>query len=380
MPLAPACEVTTTARATSRNDNRRLWLAYGLLSLLAWLLYGVAGTDWQRGTRTLWDGLYEASWNLAPALALGPVALPWMRWLQQMQRPLLARLCWHALAALLFVLVWQLLNFLAATLFFGAAHAQATFDQGLVWRSVWGLLVYGALVFGFGNALLARQAHAAALRTAQAEAALVRAELATISGKLNPHFLFNTLNSLLMLTRQGNAQANQAEQGLLAFSNLMRYVLDSTRQPDSRVALSEELAFVRSYLHLEQLRLGERLRVVWQIDAAAEEEDIPPLSLQPLVENAIAHGIAPLVDGGELLIAAQRTAEGLRLQVRDNGCGCVWPAPTTASTHGPARHGGVGLSSLQRRFALDYAGRARFTVRTAPGQGFAVDIFIPCAN
>ncbi len=377
MPILKARAVTPT-----HSSNRRLWLAYGLLSLLGWLLYGVAGTDWQRGTRTLWDGLYEATWNLAPALVLGPLALPWMRWLQQTPRSLAARLGWHALGALLFVLAWQVLNFVAAVLFFGTAHAQATFEQSLVWRSAWGLVIYGALVFGFGNALLLRRANAAALRTAQAEAALVRAELASISGKLNPHFLFNTLNSLLMLTR---ARSTQAEEGLLAFSKLMRYVLDSTRQPNSRVPLAEELAFVRSYLHLEQLRLGERLRLVWHVDPAAEEEDIPPLSLQPLVENAVAHGIAPQVEGGELHITAQRTADGLQLQVRDDGPGCVWPLPRTATTAtpatststSPARNGGVGLSALQRRFALDYEGRARFTVHTAPGQGFAVDIFIP---
>jgi signal transduction histidine kinase len=383
MPSLKAPAVTPEV-TPEHSSHRRLWLAYGLLSLLAWLLYGVAGTDWQRGTRTIWDGLYEASWNLAPALVLGPLALPWMRWLQQTPRSLAARLAWHALAALLFVLAWQVLNFVAAALFFGSAHAQATLEQSLVWRSAWGVVVYVALVFGFGNALLLRRANAAALRTAQAEAALVRAELATISGKLNPHFLFNTLNSLLMLTR---ARSAQAEEGLLAFSKLMRYVLDSTRQPDSRVALSEELAFVRSYLHLEQLRLGGRLRVVWHIDPAAEEEDIPPLSLQPLVENAIVHGIAPQVDGGELHITAQRAADGLRLQVRDDGPGCVWPLPTSATTAtatataaastAPARNGGVGLSALQRRFALDYEGRAHLAVQTAPGQGFAVDIFIP---
>jgi signal transduction histidine kinase len=375
----------TPATTQGQANNRRLWLAYGLLCLLAWLLYGVAGTDWQRGTRTLWDGLYEATWNLVPALVLGPLALPWMRWLQQTPRSLTARLAWHALGALLFVLAWQVLNFAAAALFFGTEHAQATFEQSLVWRSAWGVVVYVALVLGFGNALLLRRANAAALRTAQAEAALVRAELATISGKLNPHFLFNTLNSLLMLTRQRSAQA---EEGLLAFSKLMRYVLDSTRQPNHRVPLAEDLEFVRSYLHLEQLRLGERLRVVWHIDPAAEEEDIPPLSLQPLVENAIAHGIAPQLDGGELHITAQRTAEGLHLQVRDDGPGCVWPLPTAGAlpdaasppapaAPAPVRQGGVGLGALQRRFFLDYEGRARFTVQTAPGQGFAVDIFIP---
>jgi LytS/YehU family sensor histidine kinase len=281
-----------------------------------------------------------------------------------------AALAWHILGALVFVGLWQLLDFGALALLFGATHAMATCEQSLIWRAAWGVVIYAALVVGFDNALLARRAHAAALRTAQAEAALVRAELAAINGKLNPHFLFNTLNSLLLLTRRGSAEA---EHGLLAFSRLMRYVLDSTRQPDSRVPLGDELAFVRSYLHLEQLRLGARLRVSWQIEPGAEEENIPPLTLQPLVENAIAHGIAPQVEGGDLHIQARRSADGLHLQVRDNGPGCVWPQPAPLIPN----ERGVGLSALQRRFELDYGGHARLEVRTAPGQGFAVDIFIP---
>jgi Histidine kinase len=346
---------------------RRIWLAYGLLGLLAWLLYGVAGTDWQRGTRTFLEGLYEASWSLGPGLLLGPLAYPWTRWLQQRHALLLARLAWHALGALVFVVLWQGLDFFIAWLFFGLPHAQATLEQGLVWRAVWGLVLYAGLVFGFGSALLQHRAHQQALRAAQAEAALVRAELAAVQGKLNPHFLFNTLNSLLMLTRRDPARAEGA---LLGFSRLMRYVLDSTRQSGSRVLLRDELAFVRDYLQLEQLRLGDRLRVVWQIDPRAEDEEIPPLTLQPLVENAVAHGIAPQLQGGELSISARLSVEGLHLQVRDDGAGCNWPPPASARQ-------GIGLSALQRRFELDFDGRAQFRISTQPGQGFAVDLLIP---
>jgi hypothetical protein len=360
----PASPIPAT---TLPSQPRRLWLAYGLLSLLAWLLYAVAGTDWQRGTRTFWEGLYEASWSLGPGLLLGPLVFPWTRWLQRRHALLLVRLAWQGLGALLFVVLWQGLDFFIAWFFFGLPHAQATFEQSVVWRAAWGVVVYSGLVFGFGSALMGHRANQQALRAAQAEAALVRAELAAVQGKLNPHFLFNTLNSLLMLTRRDPARAESA---LLGFSRLMRYVLDSTRQSGGRVLLREELAFVRDYLQLEQLRLGERLRVVWHIDPRAEEEEIPPLTLQPLVENAVAHGIAPQLNGGELCITARLSPEGLHLQVRDDGAGCHWPPA-------PGAREGVGLSALQRRFELDFDGCAQFKISTQTGQGFAVDLLIP---
>jgi LytS/YehU family sensor histidine kinase len=231
-----------------------------------------------------------------------------------------------------------------------------------------------ALVLGFGGALDTRSAQRAALGAARAEAALVRAELSAISGKLNPHFLFNTLNSLLMLTRR---DAAAAEQALLCFSRLMRYVLDTRRGAADRVALRDEIDFVRDYLALESLRLGPRLRVDWQIDPATLDDPIPPLSLQPLVENCIVHGLAPQLAGGTVRIQAQRLSspEALALRVDDDGAGCPWPPPPAQQ-----QRGGVGLSALRRRFELDFDGQARLTVRSAPGAGFQVEILIPQAS
>ena len=216
----------------------------------------------------------------------------------------------------------------------------------------------------------ARRAHAAALTAAQAEAALVRAELAAISGKLNPHFLFNTLNSLVFLVRK---DAAVAEQSLLRFSAMMRYLLD-TQRDTGRPRLRDELDFVRDYLALESLRLGTRLRIEWQIDPATLDDELPPLTLQPLVENCILHGIAPRLAGGTVRIEAERRLQpsALVLRVADDGAGCIWPVPAAEG-----RRQGVGLSALRRRFELDYAGQARMSVHSAPGAGFRVEITIP---
>lgn len=354
------------------HSQRRLWLGYAGLALLGWVLYATASTDWLRDTRTIWDGLYDALWNLGTPVLLGPLAWPWTGWVRA--RPAALRALLHGLGALGFVAAWLLADYLLASLLFGGAHAQASFQQGLAWRCAVGLFGYGALVLGFGNVRNARQAQAAALQAAQAErdsaraqAALVRAELALIQGKLNPHFLFNTLNSLLMLTRRDPARAEGA---LLTFSRLMRYVLDRSREPEARVTLRDELAFVRDYLGLEQLRLGERLQVDWAIEPAAEDAELPPLTLQPLVENAVQHGIAPLVRGGCLHLSATLQGDLLQLRVQDDGAGTAWPPP-------PGGRRGVGLDALQRRLALDPSGRARLQVRSAPGAGFTVTLDLP---
>ena len=359
--------------AAARRGDRRLWLGYAGLCLLCWLLYAVAGTEWLRGAWRFWEAAYEATWNLVPAMLLGIGVLPWVRWLQGRAGSLSRRLAAHGLGALLFAALWQAVDFALAAAFFGRDHAAATFEQRVVWRSAWAVLVYTALVVGFGGALHARRAHRAALAAAEAEAALVRAELAAISGKLNPHFLFNTLNSIIVLTRK---DARAAERALLSFSRMLRYLLDTNRGGAERVRLQEELDFVRDYLELESMRLGPRLGVVWGLDEATGDDTIPPLTLQPLVENAIVHGIAPRTEPGTVHIECRRLAapERLLLRVSDDGAGCVWP-PAAGAKASP----GIGLGALRRRFELDYGGRAGFDVRSSPGAGFRIEIVIPQA-
>jgi Histidine kinase len=384
---------TVSAPAALQGERRRLLLAYAGLGLLCWTLYAVAVTDWQRGSFSLLEAAYQATWMLWPALLLGLLVLPWVRLVRAASPRLVGRVALHGVGALVFVGLWQGAAYLAAHALYGAEHAAATAEQQLVWLGVLGVLVYAALVLGFGGVLHARQARGAALaaeraqaalalNAAQSEAALVKAELAAISGKLNPHFLFNTLNSLRLLINQ-DPQA--AEQSLLCFSRMMRYVLDTQRGTHDRVRLGDELDFVRDYLALEALRLGPRLRVDWQIDPATLDAAVPPLTLQPLVENSINHGIAPRVQGGTVHIHSRHQAvpgipgAALALRVADDGEGCVWPpaTPPLAPTGRPRRGGGVGLGALLRRFELDYDGQAQLDVRSAPGKGFCVDILIP---
>ncbi len=342
--------------------------------MLAWLLYVLAGAEFQRGLWQLWVAVYQASLSLWPPMLLGLAVLPWVRALQRLDSSGGLVASAHVMGALLFGLAWQALEFSSSWLMFGIDHASAVLTQTLLWRAIWGLVVYAAIATGFTAALQTRRARAAALAAAQAESALARAELAVISGKLNPHFLFNTLNTLIALTRK-DPQA--AEAALLRFAGMLRYVLDTKRSATDRVPLADEIEFVRDYLALESLRLGPRLQIDWQLDPATLQDEIPPLTLQPLVENSVLHGVAPRVGGGSIRIRSGRNAlnQSLELSVEDDGPGCD-PARLSQDEASSTRKG-IGLAALKRRFALDYDGRARLRVQTAPGAGFRVDLWIP---
>ncbi|WP_428503621.1 sensor histidine kinase [Roseateles sp.] len=383
-PLNPSQSWNTGSR-------RRFWLAYGGACLLTWLLYVVAGLDYQRGQQgvwQLWSAVYEATLTLWAPMLMGVLVYPWVRWLHERDFGLLSLAALHAAAALLFSTVWLASDFVLASLLFGPEHAEATLMQTALWRAITGVFVYVPVSTGFAAVLNARRARRNAVAAAQAESALARAELAAISGKLNPHFLFNTLNSLIALTRK---DAKAAETALLRFSDMLRYVLDSKRGVADRVTLEEELGFVRDYLALESLRLGQRLSVEWALDPQTLQDEIPPLTLQPLVENSIIHGISPSVKGGCISISARRDAltQGLALTVKDDGAGCdparlnaqdaVASPSDAAHVGGGHRGGGIGLGALRRRFALDFDGRARMHIHTAPGAGFRVDLWIPQA-
>jgi len=358
--------------ASTPVGRRRLWQSYAEVCALTWALFVLAGTEFQNGPWKIWEALFQATLTLWAPMLLGALVYPWMRGLERRALSPRVQAAWHAVAAVLFSSCWLGLDYELSLALFGDAHADAMLAQSILWRSLWGILVYAALATGFGAVLNARRARQLAVAAAQAESALARAELSAISGKLNPHFLFNTLNSLIALTRK---DARAAEAALLRFAGMLRYVLDTKRTATDRVTVQEEADFLRDYLSLEALRLGARLRVEWALDEAVMDDELPPLTLQPLVENCIVHGIAPRVGGGCIQISARRDAMtgDLALCVRDDGEGCD---PALLESPPPGRRG-IGLSALRRRFELDYDGRARFSIRTTPGQGFQVDLRIP---
>ena len=203
----------------------------------------------------------------------------------------------------------------------------------------------------------------AALQRTQLEARLAEAQLDALRMQLHPHFLFNTINAISVLMRKG--ESSSAIRMLGGLGDLLRRSLASTRV--EFVPLDEELEFIGRYLDIETTRFPDRLRVSLEIEPAARRARVPCLILQPIVENAIEHGIAPKISGGKITITA-RVADGkLVLVVRDDGVGL--------SDELTPRGHGVGLSHVRKRLAQLYPGRHRFTLEPAdPGTVATVEL------
>jgi signal transduction histidine kinase len=205
-------------------------------------------------------------------------------------------------------------------------------------------------------------------READALAAeLVQARLQALRMQINPHFLFNTLNSISALIHQNPADADRM---IVRLSELLRRTLD---QGDTQeVPLREEIEFLKIYLEIEQVRFQERLSVGFNIEPGALELLVPHLILQPLVENAIRHGIEPREQPGRIEITARFVnGDTLELIVRDNGNGLP-------ETGGAKSREGIGLANVRSRLAHLYGTAHEFQIGPADGGGVEVRVRIPC--
>jgi two-component system LytT family sensor kinase len=198
----------------------------------------------------------------------------------------------------------------------------------------------------------------------RAELQLARSQLQVLKMQLDPHFLFNTFNSIAALMHRDAAAADAM---LTRLSELLRITL--SRSGDQEVTLGEELEFLRLYLEIQQSRFGERLAVDWRVDAGVEAAAVPHLVLQPIVENAVQHGIARVPGPGRIGIAARRQGERLLLEVTDSG-------PGLADDWAP-RPGGVGLSNTLARLEQMYGAEHALEMYTRDEGGTAVVIELP---
>lgn len=200
------------------------------------------------------------------------------------------------------------------------------------------------------------------LHTTELESLLHQAQLDALRSQLHPHFLFNTLHSIAELIHENPPLA---ERMVLRLAGLLREVLKAPVQQE--VSLGDEVAFIKSYLEIEQMRLGDRLTVEWDVAGETLAARVPSLVLQPLVENAVQHGVAALARPGRIAIQARREDGFLHLQVRDTGPGLA---------AGPATNGnGIGLSNTESRLRRRYGDRQRFALRN--DHGLVVEVRIP---
>ena len=338
-----------------RMGKARAWLLYAL----AWVPIAVLYTAALAQEITLARAIPAAIAAVGVAALLGIVVwrvserIPW----SPERAPRFLSI--HLLLAIAFVAIWVGTIYLRLWIQGGWWLARHVALEEGGWTVVAGFWLYGLLVGG-SHAIRAER------RAALAQAERARAELGALRARLQPHFLFNTLHSIRALVRREPERAADAIERL---GGLLRYVVDLEGRDTDLVPLREELAFAHAYLDLEWIRLGERLVVEESIDEAALDSPIPALTLQPLLENAIRHGIAPRALGGTIRLAVRRAGPALEIVVEDDGVGAEEPPGGESN--------GVGLSTVRRRIESRYDGSARFEITTRPGAGFRVDVRVP---
>src|SRR5580658_579211 len=319
------------------------WLA--ILALLAAILWESAGVDWQTAVS-----------GLAPACALFAFVCltPWylcrVRPLRQPNRAVAPSL--RAAVA-------------GSAIFAGAAGlASPALAPHLPLLFALGVLLY-LLSTGLHYAAIASvEQREAEDRATEARALARESQLQALKFQLNPHFLFNSLHSIAALATLDGVRAREM---CIRLSDFLRSSL-SLGDRES-IPLRDELALARSYLEVERVRFGARLRVEESIDSACEGCLVPALLLQPLVENAVKHGIAGLVEGGAIRLTATRNGGGVRIEIENAF------DPESAA----APRDGIGLAHVRRRLAMRYGDDAFFSAR-ADGAVYRVSLRLPCES
>ena len=196
---------------------------------------------------------------------------------------------------------------------------------------------------------------------------LLEARLDALQRQINPHFLFNTLNSIASLVR---VKPEMARQMTVKLANILRALL---KDHDTYVPLHEELSFTDDYLDIEVVRFGEKLRVKKEIDPRTLAVMVPSILLQPLIENSIKHGLEPRITGGTVTLRSRLDGDRVLIEVDDDGVG-MGNRPASGLRRSGA---GIGMKNVRERLEVLYGNQARFSVVSNPGRGTLVSIEIP---
>lgn len=274
---------------------------------------------------------------LLSAVAVLFAASPWLR-----RQPYGRGVLWVLLTAVLLALAWR-----------EALGWALSSPMGDPLRVAWvAFATAGAVLFYFN------------WRHHRLSPAWAESRLMALQARIQPHFLFNSLNSVLSLVRD---EPRRAEAMLHDLSDLLRALLADSR---SLVPLQHELTVARAYVAVEGVRFGPRLRVRWLCDAAPADALVPPLLLQPLVENAVRHGVEPCVDGAEITVEAYEDGGYLTLFVRN-------PVPPAGQSARPSNGNHMATDNIRERLDLHFDAEARFKTYTSSEGEYVVQIRLP---
>ena len=358
--------------------QRRHWPYWALLILLVSLLGYLSA--WESYASSYSDGHYYLDWGRALSwdligwnlwVALAPFALLVGRRFRLDRRNWLRALVVYVPAGVAFALAHSaLLIFIHYFVIHGPDALPAFLANKryvLLSDFLTSVIIY-VLVLTFGHALDYYQRYREEeLKTTRLESQLAQAQLTALKMQLHPHFLFNTLHSISALQLEDVAAAQKMTARL---GDFLRITLENVNMQE--VTLGREVEFLKCYLDIERIRFGRRLTTNLSIAPDALDARVPNLILQPIVENAIRHGIAPRSANGQIDISAGRVDGMLRVEVRDNGPGL----PAAAAAAGPLREG-VGLANTRARLAQLYGPGHGFRLANAPEGGLVVTLEIP---
>jgi two-component system, LytTR family, sensor kinase len=331
------------------------WTVFGLCSFGACLLADAATGESSLPWRELLAYSLGAAWIWA---ALTPLVL-WATRNATFSAGHRARGAFiHALTGTAFVLVSLMLQTTLAM-----ATGIDTSGSSLLPRLENSLLAYGALgVLGqaarYFTLFQTRQFH-----TSELEARLAKTHLQLLRMQLQPHFLFNTLNTVAELV---HTDPDTADQMITRLGRLLRLSLDHAGH--QVVPLRQEIEFLRMYVEIEQVRFQDRLQIVWNVAPETVDAAVPTLLWHPVLENAIRHGVTPLAGKGRIGILSYRQGDDLVLEISDNGKGLP---------DGGILREGVGLRNIRERVDQLYGSRARFTLEPAGGGGTVATLRLP---
>ena len=251
---------------------------------------------------------------------------------------------------------------------FSMINRGGVFEGGLVLGTVLinGLLLgaWSALYYGINFFLLAERQ---TLQLLKLESTASSAQLAMLRYQLNPHFLFNTLNSISTLVLL--KQTDRANAMLSRLSSFLRYTL--VNESETQVTIEQEMETLKLYLDIEKMRFEERLRATFEIDPQVANARLPSLLLQPLVENAIKYAVTPMEEGADIEVSARLIGDRVHITVSDTGPGL------NDSAVRPSYSTGVGLANIRDRLNQAFGPDHRFETRNQPGGGFVVTVEIP---
>lgn len=354
------------------------------LCVLAWTVAGLFFFTQDLSRKAYWGDPtpwwhYLISWLLGVWLAAATTpAVVWLgrrwpierrRWLPRVALHLAGSLGYSAIQVVVLSAIGAQIGFLGAltsdrfleTL---PVLAVVSFHNNVV--SYWTIL---GVMYGFAYYRRyqerEKQALRLELRASELETQLVRARLDALKMQLQPHFLFNTMNAIMVLVRQ--QRGPEAEETIARLSDLLRFVLDDALAQE--VPLRRELEYLGLYLSIEQLRFADRLRVAIDADPAILDAAVPHMSLQPIVENAVRHGIGASEAGGTIRLTASRVADDLVVEVTDDGPG-LSPAE-------PSARRGIGLDNTRARLRQLYGDRASLSIANREVSGAVVTVVLP---